>query len=154
MTARLRFHHRAVLTLAIASTLVGVGPASRAQPSESRSVWEGVYTVEQADRGEAAYIEECARCHGSSLSGTEVGPALVGDGFVEGWTGMSVSTLFKLIHLTMPQDSARRLTPRTTLDVVAFILQENQFPHGETAFDPDFDVLSRIRIEKKPVPQE
>src|SRR5687768_12508925 len=104
LTARLRSHRLAFLALAIAFALVGA-PASRGEPSASRSVWEGVYTAEQADRGKAAYIEECARCYGASLSGSEFAPALVGDGFIEGWTGMSIGDLFQLIRKTMPQDS-------------------------------------------------
>ncbi len=37
----------------------------------SRSVWEGVYTKEQAQRGLAAYRENCAKCHGDNLGGGE-----------------------------------------------------------------------------------
>ena len=37
------------------------------------SVWDGVYTEEQAGRGQALYAKECASCHGASLSGGEDG---------------------------------------------------------------------------------
>ena len=43
--------------------------ALRAQePAESRSVWDGVYTEEQAKRGEQLYRKECGTCHGTHFS--------------------------------------------------------------------------------------
>jgi cytochrome c len=33
------------------------------------SVWGGVYTPDQAKRGEALYKQECASCHGDALEG-------------------------------------------------------------------------------------
>ena len=52
--------------------------ALRAQQAESRSVWDGVYTEEQARRGAALYGQECASCHGATLTGGESAPPLVG----------------------------------------------------------------------------
>src|ERR1700677_4631375 len=34
------------------------------------SVWDGVYTAEQADRGKALYGKQCASCHGAGLDGS------------------------------------------------------------------------------------
>ena len=45
---------------------------------EMRSVWDGVYTAEQAKRGEALYGQHCAACHGGTLLGAEAAPALTG----------------------------------------------------------------------------
>src|SRR5438034_1798154 len=45
----------------------------------SRSVWDGVYTQEQANRGKTAYAEQCASCHGAELRGGDETPAVVGD---------------------------------------------------------------------------
>jgi mono/diheme cytochrome c family protein len=33
------------------------------------TVWDGVFTREQADRGEKLYADRCARCHGDTLQG-------------------------------------------------------------------------------------
>ena len=35
----------------------------------TRSVWDGVYTSEQAQRGSTLYANSCASCHGSALGG-------------------------------------------------------------------------------------
>src|ERR1039458_10596307 len=38
-----------------------------------RSVWDGVYTKEQAQRGQTVYGRDCARCHSDNLGGGESG---------------------------------------------------------------------------------
>ena len=38
----------------------GTGVAAR----QAQSVWDGVYTAEQAQRGEPLYQQSCAECHG------------------------------------------------------------------------------------------
>ena len=34
---------------------------------DARSVWDGVYTEDQAKRGEEMYFERCVRCHGPAV---------------------------------------------------------------------------------------
>src|SRR5437870_5377903 len=58
--------------------------------SSARSDSDALGSTEQAKRGEAAYLDECARCHSDTLSGTEFGPALVGNEFVRHWTGKNI----------------------------------------------------------------
>src|SRR5258708_27979977 len=61
--------------------------AGRAQEgaSTSRSVWDGVYTEEQATRGEEIYRKECASCHGDTLAGGGGGAPLNGGGILFYW---------------------------------------------------------------------
>src|ERR1700721_1956122 len=40
------------------------------------SVWDGVYTAGQADRGKALYGKQCASCHGAGLDGSGQAPPL------------------------------------------------------------------------------
>ena len=47
----------------------------------SLSVWDGVYTDEQAKRGTPLYSQFCASCHGPDLTGGEMAPALAGGDF-------------------------------------------------------------------------
>ena len=77
----------------------------------SRSVWDGVYSKEQAGRGQTAYNSKCARCHGESLMGGEDSPALVDRDFLEKWNGKSVGSLVEVIRKTMPSDGPGKLTP-------------------------------------------
>lgn len=59
----------------------------------ARSVWDGVYTAEQAKRGEALYGEHCASCHGAALAGAEAAPALTGFEFSANWNGLTLGDL-------------------------------------------------------------
>ena len=70
----------------------------------SRSVWDGVYTKVQANRGQTAYREECFKCHGENLSGGDAGPPLAGDEFLRKWNGKTAGDLFGVIRKTMPSD--------------------------------------------------
>src|SRR2546430_16270645 len=78
--------------------------ALRAQePAGSRSVWDGVYTEEQAKRGEPVYQKECAACHGAMMTGGESAPPLTGGGFQANWNGLTLGDLFDRIRKTMPK---------------------------------------------------
>ncbi|HXB74638.1 MAG TPA: cytochrome c [Candidatus Acidoferrales bacterium] len=115
----------------------------------SRSVWDGVYTREQAGRGQKAYQEECMKCHGENLAGGEAAPALVGVEWVPKWNGKTVGDLFGLIRKTMPTDDPGNLSSRQYADIVAYILSVNEFPAGQKELDRDPAALNEIRIEAK-----
>src|SRR3954469_24198955 len=64
---------------------------------ESQSVWDGIYTEEQAMRRGPLYSQNCARCHGSELTGGETAPALASPEFKGNWSGLSLDDLFERI---------------------------------------------------------
>src|ERR1700730_2471178 len=103
----------------------------------SRSVWDGVYAKEQADRGQKAYQEECMKCHGENLAGGEASPPLVGAEFLPKWNGKTAGDLFGLIRKTMPTDDPGNLSSRQYADIVAYILSMNEFPAGPKELDAD-----------------
>jgi S-disulfanyl-L-cysteine oxidoreductase SoxD len=121
--------------------------AAGAYAQTSRSVWDGVYTQEQAQRGEAVYSRECASCHGLALNGGESAPPLMGGEFLSNWNGLTVGDLFERIRTSMPADSPGRLTRAQNADVIAHILSVNQFPQGRAELDTKVDVLKQIRVE-------
>ena len=95
-----------------------------------RSIWDGVYTGAQADKGKQLFLDNCAKCHGSSLDGNDEIPALKGSHFIADWESQSVADLINRVHTTMPMDDPGKLsTPSATL-VVAYLLQQNQMPAG------------------------
>jgi cytochrome c len=118
----------------------------------SKSVWDGVYTEEQAKRGETISKEECVRCHGQALSGGEEAPPLAGAGFVANWNGSTMGDLFERIRISMPTDAPGRLTRQENADVLAYVLSLNKFPPGKTELDRQSEVLKQIKFEaaKKP----
>src|SRR4051794_13800816 len=84
--------------------------------AERKTVWKGIYTDEQASRGQAIFETTCVNCHGATLAGgaSMGGPQLAGDKFMENWREDTVETLFLKIRNTMPragfQGSDRTLT--------------------------------------------
>lgn len=115
----------------------------------TRSVWEGVYTKEQAKRGQATYERECARCHGQDLAGGEGSAALAGADFLDRWNGRAVGAFYETMRKTMPTDDPGNLSTREYADLVAYILSVNNFPAGEKELERDTAALNEIRIEAK-----
>ncbi len=113
----------------------------------SRSVWDGVYTPEQAKRGETLYANQCASCHGATLNGGESAPPLTGGEFFSNWDGLTLGDLFERIRTTMPADHPGKLTREQDADVLAFILSVNRFPEGKSELDHRTEVLRQIKLE-------
>jgi hypothetical protein len=114
----------ALVLLLVCSIVLG------AQDSTPR-IWQGIYTTAQAERGKATFTAACLRCHGADLSGTTA-PALKGDRFQTSWGGDTVDSLFGKIRDTMPPNFGTFVPDEAKLDIVAYILQTNEFPAGPT----------------------
>ncbi len=131
----------------VGSMAIGVFfPALRAQET-SRSVWDGVYTEEQARRGEDLCAQECASCHGAELTGNDEAPALAGPAFLANWDGLTVGDLAERVRRTMPPNKLGRLTRQQIVDILGHMLKANGFPAGKTELDPKTEPLKQIRIE-------
>jgi len=117
------------------------------EPVPSRSVWDGVYTEEQAKRGEPLYRKECAACHGEQLTGGESAPPLTGGAFLSNWNGLTLGDLFDRIRKTMPQTAPGRLSRQQNADILAFMLSMNRFPAGKTELYRQSEMLRDIRFE-------
>ena len=112
-----------------------------------RSIWDGVYTQEQAKRGEAAYVERCARCHGVELSSGDSTPPLVGTEFLSTWNTKTVGDLFDRIRTTMPADKPGSISRQQGSDVVAYVLNVNKFPAGNTELGTQSELLKQIQFD-------
>src|ERR1700730_4009143 len=143
----------AIIGLAATGTLYS-GIRAQDAPSGSLSVWDGVYTQEQAERGHSLYNRHCASCHGDELAGGDVPPPLAGTGFLANWNGLTVDHLFERIRRSSPQDDPGRISRQQNADVVAYIFNFNKFPAGKTELPHDTELLKQIRIEAtKPEPK-
>jgi mono/diheme cytochrome c family protein len=122
--------------------MLGIAIDVRAQ---QRTVWDGVYTDEQATRGEALYGEHCVKCHGATLQGNGEGALpLTGATFKSTWNGVSMGAMFDRVRVSMPQDKPATLTRQQVADVLAFILRANKFPAGKTELARQTDLLNAI----------
>jgi mono/diheme cytochrome c family protein len=123
--------------------------AAPAPAGAARSVWDGVFTDAQAERGLAAYKEACVECHGGDLTGDGFAPALAGPEFTGNWNDLSVGDLFERIRISMPPSGPASMTPAQKADIVAYLLKYNKFPVGQTELEPKADALKQIKIEMK-----
>jgi S-disulfanyl-L-cysteine oxidoreductase SoxD len=120
-----------------------VAPRLDAQTSAGahRSTRAGVYSAEQATRGQDLYAGMCKSCH-TAASHTGVA-------FQKSWEGRSLSELFGYISTKMPKNEPGSLAPEEYADLLAYLLKLNQMPVGATELPPDTSVLGTIRIDAR-----
>ncbi len=135
----------AVLKAKPAATSQEGPPSSSAR--ESRSVWDGVYTPQQSERGHSVYHSQCETCHGEMLTGADEVPPLAGGQFLANWNGLSVGDLFERIRKTMPLNDPGKLIAQQNADVLAYLFDFNMFPAGKVELPSQAEVLKQIRIE-------
>jgi len=147
------------ITIPAAAGLLALSSAfySLVEAQAPASVWDGVYTQQQAKRGEALYKKECAACHGEALEGngqTERAqrleralPPLCGDVFKGNWNGRPLSDLFDKMKRTMPRDDAGRISLSQNADILAYMLKFNEFPSGKAELPADPSLLTDTRFE-------
>ena len=128
------------LTVAVAAGTLALSA------QDVKSQWDGVYTVEQAKRGESLYDKRCSSCHGADLMGGVHAPALVGSGFTPNWESMSLNDLFERMRTTMPEDDPGSLTRRQTADILAFMLQKGKYPEGTSELPTESEVLQTYKF--------
>jgi mono/diheme cytochrome c family protein len=134
-----------LIVLSGAALIVATG-AVIAQ-SSTHSIWDGAYTAAQAQRGKAAYTQNCARCHGSSLEGNDEIPALNGSHLMVDFDGQTAADLVHRIQSTMPMDNPGSLGGATTADIAAFILQTNGLPAGNAELPADSSAQSLFHFD-------
>lgn len=130
------------LSIGVAGVLVSPPLwSASAQSAPKRSTQSGVYTAEQAARGQDTYATLCTGCH---TAATHTGAAF------QHWDGHSLSELFGYVSTNMPKNEPGSLAPEQYADLLAYILKLNQMPVGKTELPTDTTVLGAIRIETKP----
>ena len=122
------------------------GQATAAQAAD------GVYTADQAHRGETMYKAQCTSCHGDALDGVGPYPPLSGDDFLTKYEGQPALNLYNLIQKLMPATAPGSLTRPQAGDLLAYILSFNKFPAGKTDLPSDADSLKKL-IVPKPAPK-
>jgi mono/diheme cytochrome c family protein len=113
----------------------------------TKSANDGVFTAEQATKGDAIYKEQCAACHGDNLEGSGPMPPLAGKDFLANWQGKSVGDLFEKTQTSMPATAPGTLTPEQTAEVTAYMLASSKYAPGSTALPDKIDDLKGISID-------
>ena len=130
-----------IFTAALVSAAQDKAKPAAPPRSGALTTGSGVYTAQQAMRGEQTYSSTCISCHPPGWYSL---PA-----FKDKWNGLPLSKLFDVVTETMPKNEPGSLTDKEYVDAIAFILRANKMPAGKTELPADPAALRRIKIEIK-----
>ena len=131
----------------VKTLLAGLGKST----DQKASVWSGVYTKAQNERGEQLYSSACSQCHGLRLNGAgqpdqPPSPAVARTAFLRKWDGKSVAELFTYVREMMPTDAPGTLTEQQAIDVIAHMFAVSEIPAGDKELPTDAKALEGIVI--------
>ncbi len=95
------------------------------------AVNSGWFTTAQAQQGHQLFNNLCAQCHRPDLTGA-LGPALIGDAFLQRWGNKPLGDLYDFEHSQMPAVNPGSVPDAQMWPITAYILQRNGFPSGQT----------------------
>ncbi len=137
-----------VVLAGCASTPEGA-PAGAAAPTVDApvaaaevSVENAFYTTRQATRGNGLFRDNCVSCHASS--------EFAGSSFERRWRNRSVGDIYEFVLYSMPDDNPGGLPEQTYADIVAYMLQLNDFPAGDSELPTSMDALMQMKIWEDP----
>jgi nitrate/TMAO reductase-like tetraheme cytochrome c subunit len=117
--------------------------ASKSVASPAQLISSGWYAEKQTASGSKLYVQNCASCHGAKLEGG-AGPALMGPSWKQMYAGTKLLTVWGEIHGPMAQDAGVTLSEQQSLDILAFLLQQNGLPAGAEALTDTRDLNRRL----------
>ena len=116
----------------------------------ARTNWDGVYTEDQAARGQQVYARACAVCHLDALQGDSVSPPLVGPSFFARFPDVTALELVTAIRSSMPQHAPDSLGDQAYVDLVSYLLKVNGNRSGASELRTDVAELENIIITEQP----
>jgi mono/diheme cytochrome c family protein len=135
----------------VTAALTGLGKST----DKKVSVWSGVYSAAQNERGEAVHSGACAQCHGSRLNGAgqpdmPPSPAIARASFLRKWSGQTVASLFVYVCTKMPPDNPGTLKEQECADAIAHMFASSNIPAGDKDLPSDRNALANIVIDAQP----
>jgi ankyrin repeat protein len=129
---------------------VPIVKSASAASASGKTNWDGVFTEQQAQRGQQVYQRACSACHLESLQGDDVSPALVGKGFLARFRGLSAHEMVQNLRASMPQNAPDSLGDRAYIDLVSYLLKANGSKTGALELPLDVAELEKIAIVDRP----
>jgi len=114
-----------------------------------RTIWDGVFTEDQATRGQRGYAQSCTRCHADDLLGNSNAPALVGEAFFNRFNQSTADDVVQTIRRTMPQEAPNSLGAEAYVDIVSYLFKANGSPVGAAELISDRAALQQILVTMK-----
>jgi S-disulfanyl-L-cysteine oxidoreductase SoxD len=125
------------LSLASALAVATLIASAQDRAQTPHSVWDGVYTLEQASRGEQSYRQHCLGCHGEN---TSLRSTLWGEPFWNSWREAKLDDLYLFVRDNMPNRAPGELEDAMYIDIIAYILRRNDLPPGTAELKPETSV--------------
>lgn len=113
-------------------------PEPEPEPAVAATIWDGVFTSAQANRGQETAQAVCFACHSQSEWTNPM--------FIRVWSGRPIHQMWENLRMTMPYDSPGRLSAQEYSDVVAYMLELNGAPAGDTELPADVEGLMQITV--------
>jgi polar amino acid transport system substrate-binding protein len=104
-----------------------------------------LYTTAQADDGKVKFLTYCAMCHGPNLEGRS-GPSLKGPTFASVKADFNVGDVFSIVANNMPATSPGTLKHDDYTVIMAFLLQQNNYPAGTKELTFDDAMKSKVKL--------
>ena len=138
---------RVPFALLFAASLLFLGVSitaggARTQPEDPKSILDRIYSVAQAERGDARFKVSCSSCHTAG--------DFAGGAFAERWSGQTMGEVFDFVSNTMPENDPGGLKPEEYASVLAYILRMNAYPVGSDDMPADKDALKKFEIVSNP----
>ncbi|MCZ6915354.1 MAG: cytochrome c [Gemmatimonadetes bacterium] len=115
----------------------GAAPTSDLAAPEASSA-SAFYTSQQASRGDGLFRDNCVSCHSSS--------EFMGASFERRWRNRAVGDIYEFVLYAMPDDNPGGLPEQTYADIVAYMLQMNDFPAGGSELPTSLETLMQMKM--------
>jgi quinoprotein glucose dehydrogenase len=125
---------------------------ARLAAGDTVGIRDGVFTAEQARRGQAAYTGPCDRCHGYKLDGASddpdmlPAPPVAGPKFLRKWNGRSLAALFEYLRVSMPANNPGYLAEAEVADIIAYMLSVSGMPAGDEELPSNAEALAGLVV--------
>jgi polar amino acid transport system substrate-binding protein len=110
------------------------------QPSSKVGGW---YSVAQATAGAKLFEDSCSGCHGAKLQGG-TGPSLSGVDWKQRFGEAKLLTVFGEIKGPMAEYAGATFTTQQSLDILAYLLQQNGLVAGNMPLTNTRDLSSTL----------
>lgn len=129
-----------------------VDPAITAQiEGGPLTIWDGVFTAEQAEAGKGLYTQSCQTCHGPTGRGGPGTPPVTGSALNTKWADIPLLDYYLFAHGNMPPGAGGSVgSTQDYVNIVAYILSMHGAEPGEVMLTDNEDQLLNITIIRKP----
>ena len=140
----------ALIAVAQLATLRAQAPAGQAGGRSAAAPGEALFTSAQAAAGKVAYQRNCASCHGALVDNGDSAPPLRGAAFLGKYAGKPVADLFTYVSTNMPAGNPGSLGGAEYAQIIAYVLQQNNFATGRKEFASDAAALASVTFPAPP----